>query len=165
MTQSRTWSSFKTIRLKRNMRVERLLRINNSPERTKKLKDYAEWLLKVGDGKLDTKYQNLIEIPPQMVCQTQNELEEKIFPRFFQQYCNQEYLSERAIMASTNNIIQKCNYEIIKRLPGEMVVSESIDECIEDDHKAIYDSDFLNKINTSGIPPHRLALKKMHVSF
>ena len=41
-----------------------------------------------------------------------------------------------------------------------MVVSESIDEYIEDYHKAVYDSDFLNKINTSGIPPHRLALKK-----
>ena len=63
-------------------------------------------------------------------------------------------------MASTNDIIQKCNYEVIKRLPGDMVVSKSIYDCIEDDHRAIYEPEYLNKINTSGIPPHILALKK-----
>ena len=63
-------------------------------------------------------------------------------------------------MSTTNDIIQDCNFKMISKLEGEMVISESIDECVEDDHKKIYDSDFLNKINTSGIPPHRLALKK-----
>ena len=160
MLYSKLWGSFTKITLKRNMRVERLIELNPSPERIQKLKNYAEWLLKVGDGTLETKHQNLIEIPNDMVCQTKAELEEKVFPNFIHQYNNQQYLSERAIMTSTNDIIQKCNYEIIRRLPGELVVSESIDECIEDEHKAIYDSDFLNRINTSGIPPHRLALKK-----
>ena len=41
-----------------------------------------------------------------------------------------------------------------------MTISCSIDECVEDDDKKRYDSDVLNKINASGIPPHRLALKK-----
>ena len=63
-------------------------------------------------------------------------------------------------MASTNDIIQKCNYKIIQKLPDEMVISESIDECIEDRDKQVYDPEFLNRINASGIPPHRLALKK-----
>ena len=49
---------------------------------------------------------------------------------------------------------------MIQRIPGELFISESIDECIEYRDKTLYDSDFLNKINASGIPPHRLALKK-----
>ena len=48
---------------------------------------------------------------------------------------------------------------MVKRLPGEMVISNSIDSCVEDEHVATYDAEVLNRINASGIPPHRLALK------
>ena len=40
-----------------------------------------------------------------------------------------------------------------------MVTSTSRDTCVEPDDMARYDTDFLNKINASGISPHRLALK------
>ena len=40
-----------------------------------------------------------------------------------------------------------------------MVISTSMDSCVEPDDMARYDTDFLNKINASGISPHRLALK------
>ena len=36
----------------------------------------------------------------------------------------------------------------------------SRDSCIESDDHCIYDPEHLNRINVSGIPPHRLALKK-----
>ena len=49
---------------------------------------------------------------------------------------------------------------MINKLPGELIESFSVDSCIEDDDQAIYDESFLNRINTSGLPPHRLALKK-----
>ncbi|KAL7481390.1 hypothetical protein ACHAW6_009556 [Cyclotella cf. meneghiniana] len=48
---------------------------------------------------------------------------------------------------------------MVKRLPGKMVISNSIDSCVEDEHVATYDAEVLNRINASGIPPHRLALK------
>ena len=60
-------------------------------------------------------------------------------------------------MASNNQIVQKCSYEMNQRLPGHIVISESMNEYIEDDNKSIYDTYFLNKINASGIPLHRLA--------
>ena len=63
-------------------------------------------------------------------------------------------------MSSTNDTIQQCNYEMIEKIPGEMVISESIDICVEDDDVAKYESEILNKVNASGMPPHRLALKK-----
>jgi hypothetical protein len=44
-------------------------------------------------------------------------------------------------------------------LPGQMVISNSIDSCVEEKDDVTYDAEVLNKINASGIPPHKLALK------
>ena len=95
-----------------------------------------------------------------MVCRTQQELESKVYDNLMTNYDNASYLNRRAIMSTTNDIIQSRNFEIIQRLPGELVVSKSRDECIEDKDKTMYPVDYLNKISVSGIPPHRLALKK-----
>ena len=62
-------------------------------------------------------------------------------------------------MSSTNDIIQQRNFEMVERLPGDMIISESIDTCVEDEDVATYDAEVLNRINASGIASHRLALK------
>eukprot|EP00956_Cyclotella_meneghiniana_P013330 scaffold19185_cov47-Cyclotella_meneghiniana.AAC.3 len=54
-------------------------------------------------------------------------------------------------MSSTNDIIQQLNYKMVERLPGELVISESIDSCVEAEDAATYDAEILNKINASGI--------------
>ena len=102
----------------------------------------------------------MIEVLPQMVCSSQEELELKVYNNFESNYNSVNYLSGRAIMSSTNNTIQQCNFDMIKRLPGEMVISNIIDERVDEEAQGMYDVDFINKINASGIPPHRLALKK-----
>ena len=48
---------------------------------------------------------------------------------------------------------------MVKLLPGEIVISNSIDSCVEDEHVATYDTEVMNRLHASGIPPHRLALK------
>ena len=95
-----------------------------------------------------------------MVCTTQHQLEEKVFDNFLLNYLNPQYLQTRAIMSSTNDIIQQRNFEIVERMPGEMIVSHSIDTCVEEENVATYDAEVLNTINGSGITPHRLALKQ-----
>ena len=40
-----------------------------------------------------------------------------------------------------------------------MVIRISIDSCVEEEHDTISEAEGLNKINASGIPPHRLASK------
>ena len=88
------------------------------------------------------------------------ELEDKVYNNFLLNYQNADYLKTRAIMSSTNDIIQQKNFEMVERPPGEMIISESIaDSCLEDSDIVTYDAEVLNKINASGIPPHRLALK------
>lgn len=44
------WAQVTTLRLTQNMRVERLIRPDSSPSRIKELRDYAAWLLSVGNG-------------------------------------------------------------------------------------------------------------------
>ena len=70
-------------------------------------------------------------------------------------------------MATTNEIIQECNFWMIDRIPnsGDLFISESHDVCLDENDKTLYDAEILNKLNVSGLPPHRPPLKKMHASF
>jgi len=138
---SEIWSHFVPLKLRQNLRVQKMLQQNASPEQVQKLQEYSRWLLDMGDGKLPSAVPNvpgIIEIPSQMVCKTPKEMEDKVFNNFLHNYNDPEYLKTRA---------------------GEMIVSHSIDSCVEDSDVATFDAEILNKINASGIPPHRLALK------
>jgi ATP-dependent DNA helicase PIF1 len=159
---SEVWNHFTPLRLRQNMRVQRILSQNPSPEKEVRLKQYSDWLLQLGEGKLPSCVEGIpgiIEIPSQMVCTSQRQLEDKVFDNFLQNYRVPQYLQTRAIMSSTNDIIQQQNFEMVERLPGEMIISYSIDTCVEEEAVATYDAEILNKINASGIAPHRLALK------
>jgi ATP-dependent DNA helicase PIF1 len=59
-----------------------------------------------------------------------------------------------------NDLIQQRNNEMIDMLPGDEFESVSIDFCMNDDDNRFYDSDTLNQQEVSGLPPHRLRLKK-----
>ena len=95
-----------------------------------------------------------------MVCQSPRELEEKVYENSNENMHDADYLFKRAIMSSTNDTIQERNYEFIKRLPGEIEISLSRDSCVENDDQTLFEPEFLDRVNVSGIPPHRLALKK-----
>ena len=45
----------------------------------KELLDYASWLLKLGTGTLRATYNDLIEVPTQMVGKSTEELEDNVF--------------------------------------------------------------------------------------
>ena len=112
-------------------------------------------------------YENIIEIPTGMYCNSLRELEDKIYSNFEENYKSPSYLQERIIMATTNEIIQECNFRMIDRIPnsGDVFISKSHDVCLDENDKTLYDAEILNKLNVSGLPPHRLPLKKMHALF
>ena len=112
------WQHFKPLYLRQNMRVQRFLRLNPSPEKAQKLQEYSDWLLDLGDGKLPSAVPHLpgvVEIPPQMVCGSKQELEDKVFDNFLLNYQDKEYLKTRAIMSSTNDVIQQLNFEMVEK--------------------------------------------------
>ena len=158
--QSKVWVHVQTLSLHQNMRVERLLEDTTSQARKLKLMQYADWLLKVGDGTAPTIYHNIIEVPQNMTCDSLHELEDRIYNNFAENYDNAKYLAGRAIMTCTNETIQQCNFDMVNKIPGVMTTSISRDYCDEDSDKLLYDEEFLNKLNVSGLPPHRLPLKK-----
>ena len=91
-----------------------------------------------------------------MVCKTKEELEDKVYDKFEVNYNNESYLADRAMMFSTNKTIQEKNFDMIRQIPtsDEPMIYLSHDICQDPDNQAIYDSDTLNKIETSGLPPH-----------
>jgi len=84
-----------------------------------------------------------------------------VYHNFEANYNNEEYLVQRAIMSSTDTAIQECNYEMIRRIPTpeEPTVYLSCDICKDTDDQGRYHAEWLNKIETSSLPPHRLVLK------
>ena len=98
------------------------------------MKCYSEWLLSIaGEGLVESLIQNnnIIELPPRMICTSKIDLENKVFDIFQDNYTSEQYLADRAIMSSKNDTIQQCNYEMIEKIPGDVVISESIDKCVE----------------------------------
>ena len=106
------WKHFKSLLLTRNMRVERMLQGNPSPERRQKLLAHAQWLLSIGNGTAPSAIpnSNIIEIPEHMVVTSRFALQEKIYPDFKNKYNDAKYLSKRAIMSTSNDTVQQCNF-------------------------------------------------------
>ena len=152
------WSQFTRHQLTRNMRVERIMNIN--PHRCDILRKHAKWLLDLGNGTLPTTFlDDLIEIPNQMVCDGPEDLENKVYDNFETNMTNREYLAQRSIMSSTNDTIHEQNFKFMEKLPGPMQISYSRDCCTEENDHTLYNVEFLNRVNVSGLPSHRLSLK------
>ena len=155
------WQHFRQISLTQNMRVKRLIQAN--PQRAAKLRQYANWLLQLGNGEVPSilPNNNIIEVPQSMVCDSRQALESSVYNEFRDNFNDEEYLLGRAVMSSTNEDTQECNIDMVSKIPtiDPPMISLSRDECIEDEDKGKYDVEFLNRINESGLPPHRLVLK------
>jgi hypothetical protein len=85
VTSSGLWNQFTTLKLRTNMRVHRFLQSNQSAEKAQRLQDYSNWLLDLGDGKIPSAVPNLsglIQVPDQMVCKSERELEDKVYNDF-----------------------------------------------------------------------------------
>ena len=73
------------------------------------------------------------------------------------------YFFERTILSARNDDVDDINSRVLKDFPGEEKVYHSADS-IERDHdtedsEMMYPVEYLNSINASGLPLHRLALK------
>ena len=114
---SENWDNFSTESLTDNMRVKEALlnKETHSETQVNKLSDYADWLLDVGVGKVVAaiEHTNIIEVPEKMVCKTKEELEDKVYDKFKENYNNEPYLADRVMMSSTNRTIQERNFDMI----------------------------------------------------
>lgn len=86
----------------------------------------------------------------------------ELFTRQWNELELADYLSARAIIAPLNKTCDDYNDEVIRRFHGRSVEHLSVDEVVRDTLEAgeMYPTEFLNSLDPSDVPPHRLTLKE-----
>ncbi|KAF8066095.1 hypothetical protein N665_1161s0005 [Sinapis alba] len=158
MNSSYLWEHCKVLKLTKIMRI---FSGGLSVEESKDLKEFSEWILKVGDGKLAEPNDGPaeIEIPSEFLISDSNDRIEAISRVVYgdcsslQENKEAKFFQERAILCPTNEDVNVINDYMLDKLH---VLNPT-------DKKSVLDKglgqDFLNSIKVSGLPNHSLRLK------
>ncbi|XP_024186018.2 uncharacterized protein LOC112190772 [Rosa chinensis] len=144
------WAQTKILRLRQNMRS-----INDH--------QFAEFLLRVGDGSEQVIDDEMMRLPERMVVpwesdQSINQIIDEVFPNLGDHVNDARYMVDRALITPINDDVDVLNEKIINMFPGEEITLYSFDS-VEDDMRNLYQPEFLNSITAGGLPPHKLTLK------
>ncbi|UYV79992.1 hypothetical protein LAZ67_18001342 [Cordylochernes scorpioides] len=140
------WKKFNILKLDNNIR-------SIDPE-------FSAWLLKLGNGELTNDLgldSDTFEIPSEMVCNGDLVKEiygDKLLPSDFEQY------TDKAILCPRNVDVDDINNRVLDILEGDSITyfsSDSIDDATPEDNES-YPPVFLNSLNPSGMPLHKLKL-------
>ncbi len=82
-----------------------------------------------------------------------------IYPRLHEGQTTNEYLHERAILAPRNKEVSLINTMVLSYLPSAQVDFLSADSAEDKEVANTYPSEFLNTLEVSGMPSHKLPLK------
>ncbi|XP_063939345.1 uncharacterized protein LOC135148359 [Daucus carota subsp. sativus] len=172
ITRSRVWKFCKVFTLNRNMRLGQ----SDSEERNEVLRQFAKWVLSIGDGSfsnVDKSKDGITEFDidlPDGYCNMSDsnsveKIVDAVFPDLQKMYHSPQYLAERAILTPTNKTAAEINSVIVDKLPGEAVSYYSRDEAqefggSESDFPMCFPSEYLHNFNMPGVPAHELILKE-----
>ncbi|UYV68988.1 hypothetical protein LAZ67_6001920 [Cordylochernes scorpioides] len=122
--------------------------------------EFSAWLLKLGNGELTNDLgldSDTFEIPSEMVCNGDLVKEiygDKLLPSDFEQY------TDKAILCPRKVDVDDINNRVLDILEGDSITyfsSDSIDDATPEDNES-YPPVFLNSLNPSGMPLHKLKL-------
>ncbi|KAL6584181.1 hypothetical protein OROMI_003470 [Orobanche minor] len=145
-------------------------RTGGSYDETESIREFVEWLLKVGDGEIGVDNDGEVEfrLPDDIVIWSTDEpiaaIVKSTYPSILDHVGDGRYFQDRAILAPTNEIVQEVNDYIMSLLPGDATEFMSSDSIYPDEYDTVnrddvYSVEFLNTIRTSGIPNHIIRLK------
>ncbi|GBN11575.1 hypothetical protein AVEN_246268-1 [Araneus ventricosus] len=119
-------------------------------------KEFASWLLHVGEGESGEK----IQLPPFCYPEIQDSVQQ-LFSDIDFKTVTPEELKGRAILTVTNDLSMQINNRVLECMPGNEVIYESIDNIVSNDpqDQLAYTEEFLNSLTPTGMPPHKLRLK------
>jgi len=142
------WQKFNVIKLKNNVRTVDT--------------DFSNWLIQLGDGKLSNTHglpDDIIEIPTSLICT--HSIIKEIFGERLSPHDVARF-SKTAILCPKNYDVDNINEEVLELLEGAHVTYFSSDSIHDesDDDKQNYPVEFLNELTPSGMPIHKLNLKK-----
>jgi hypothetical protein len=75
---------------------------------------------------------------------------------------HQQYYQGKAILTPKNDAVHLINSTVLQSMPGEVHTYLSADSMLDERHDTfnLYPNEFLNSLNTSGLPLHELTLKE-----
>ena len=157
---------FQVLKLSKNMRLS----ITIDTQTANDIKEFADWILKIGDGDMDLNENGecIVEIPKQLLIANIElpllSLIEFVYPQFVVNMMKSGYFDDGAILSPTTDSVKEVNEFMLSLLSGEEVTYLSSDTpCQSDEQDEIqsewFTSEFLNDIKCSGIPNHKLKLK------
>lgn len=147
------WNDFTVLHLTENMR----LRGVTSPENLQ----FAEFLAQLS---YNPELYGPITLPPYIkVYEDYEEFYNTLYPPDLMATAREtpELFADRAILASHNTSVAELNSDILRMMDGDSQVFTSVDHAEQGaDNEAFHmDDEYLHTLETSGIPPARLALK------
>ncbi len=151
------WEFVEVFRLSENMRANDVVAIHpDLGNRT-----FADWLLCLGNNELETIDEDYIKCLDMMVLPPTDTqaMVVAIYPRLHEGQATNKYLHERAILALHNKEVSLINAMVLSYLPGAQVDFLSADSVEDTEVANTYLSEFLNTLEVSGMPSHKLSLK------
>ena len=127
-------------------------------------------MLEVGEGRvaLCPGTDDFVQLPASVTASpgcTLNDLVADVFPDLGLRLAGDpgagQFFGERAILTTRNDDVDAINETCVEAFCPDVqaTVLLSADQVVDVDNSALYPAEFLNTLNVSGLPPHRLALK------
>ncbi|XP_005099567.1 uncharacterized protein LOC101849699 [Aplysia californica] len=161
---ARTFFPDSATELQDRLRLSHILRsdiLNElQPEREGETADFSNNLLNIGDGKHNVCKQIgefAIKLPDDITLKSERVLINFVFGNL-QSNTNPDWLAFRCIICPTNTEVDRINNPIMQSFSGEEKVCRSSDSMDENEHQ--YQIEFINSLCPSGMPPHKLTLRK-----
>lgn len=156
------WKEVTQFKLTINMRIKSAA-INSGVDESK-LNSFSEFLLAIGEGRMpfvkESKYTDEIQLPKSISKNMdEQQLLKQIYPNIMQNYLDSDFMCSRAILAGKNRDVNRINEIAADYFPGDSKIYLSADTVLDAYQRNIFPTEFLNKINDSSLPPHRLTLK------
>jgi PIF1-like helicase/Helitron helicase-like domain at N-terminus len=164
LSQSSIWRYMKIMKLTINMRLDH----SYNSEDNLKQKEFAKFLLKIGDGKYPTNTgtEDIITLPSDIVMSKSklSHLIDFVYPNLIQNSGDINYMVGRAILTPKNIDADTISDMIMDKIPGETKIYPSADsaDSTENTHiqqPQIYSPEFLRSLKISDLPPGELKLK------
>ena len=171
LNMSFLWQYITVLKLRVNMRVKQALNRDN-PNLALQLQAFADYLLDIGDDKVETLsiniYQrptktDLIKLPKAMVVPGNNliNLLRGVYPGLYSnpQTIDHSSMMSSAILTTKNKDVASINELLLRVFPGESRTYYSADKPKNMDNQQLAPTELLNSIETGSLPPHALTLK------
>jgi len=160
------WNYCEVLTLTKNMR----LLSGASTEDIEERRLFSDWVLAIGDGKMGIRndVDISINIPPDLLikstCNHIQSIVDSTYPNLLDSMTDLSYFQNRAILAPTNSIADQINDYMLDLMPGEEKTYLSYDYPLTqnsngDSVNDVHIPEFLNTINASGLPHHKIRLK------